>query len=359
MKLAILSVLGGLGISVLGVVGSDAGLMLQDCHKIDPSHQIIKRCPKNEMQETRRLAQWCRSCRRRGACAIKYGYNMSRVSKEKLNRICECIAVVQQRPIYIIANSVLESQNIAVALDHGANAIEIDVTAWGTTWWADRSGNSFSWGDSVEEMFKTIAQLVKAGRYIGFVWLQIQNPNYCKASEQRSCSVGGLRDLVHRHLWRIPVPVLYAFPRNFYSSEDSGALEVTENLLPYEAVAFDGHSQPVQLTFGQLGPGDERKRVMTDGYFDWATGFWPWRDEISDFVKGQAFQRVFGWTYAGGRPHLLDAMMDTGIDGIVYGFKHTAYYEHEWVRRAAQEVREWIYRHPYRARVATKGDVPW
>ncbi|PHH66631.1 hypothetical protein CDD81_6468 [Ophiocordyceps australis] len=352
MKLTLLSVF------TLTLFGATA-LMLQDCQKLDPSNLLIKSLPSNATLETQRLAQYCRQCRRHDACTSSHGYNRCKVPWQKFIHICQCVAAVQQRPIYLIAGSVLESKNIAVALDHGANAIEIDATAWERSWWADQAGNIFSRGDSMEDLLKTIAKLVQQGRYIGFVWLQIRNPDYCNLVTHRTCAVNGLRDIVHRHLSRLRVPVLYGFPRNYNNELVGGGSDTADNLLPHEALAIQGLSSVVQHSFDDMGLSNERLRVITDGYFDWATGFWPWRDDIAQSVKSQAFQRVFAWTYAGGRTDNLDSMMDTGIDGIVYGFKHTAYYAHTNVRNAAQEIKQWINSHPHRARLATKGDVPW
>src|SRR4051794_13035771 len=52
------------------------------------------------------------------------------------------------QPFYLIAHRVLTTQGIYDALSHGANAIELDVSATKQEWYADHDDTPFTRGDT-------------------------------------------------------------------------------------------------------------------------------------------------------------------------------------------------------------------
>lgn len=119
----------------------------------------------------------------------------------------------QQRPTWAIAHRVLTRGGVTKALEHGANAIEIDATAWRDGWWADHDGTLTSYGDRMTDMFGQLVEEKRAGRHIAFVWLDIKNPDWCSSSDPkwRHCSVAALRDLARARLQSEGIRVLYGF----------------------------------------------------------------------------------------------------------------------------------------------------
>jgi len=86
--------------------------------------------------------------------------------------------------------------------------------------------------------------------------------------------------------------------------------------------------------------------------------------ELAKAVTSEKFGRVFSWTLVAGLPYvnniLLDILLgDADIDGIIYGFMNTHYYDHRETRMAAKDIIDWITRHPDKRYIATQNDKPW
>ncbi|OGM49327.1 phospholipase D precursor [Aspergillus bombycis] len=61
-----------------------------------------------------------------------------------LHLLNQTLASATQRPIYAVAHRVLRNEAVTAALSHGANALEVDLTAWYFDWWADHDGKLFT-----------------------------------------------------------------------------------------------------------------------------------------------------------------------------------------------------------------------
>ncbi|KAL9032078.1 MAG: hypothetical protein Q9214_008120, partial [Letrouitia sp. 1 TL-2023] len=143
-----------------------------------------------------------------------------------------------RRPLYVIAHKVLTENGVDVALKHGANALEMDMTAWNEGWWADHDHKPHSRHRDARDLFKHVAKRRKEGQNIQFVWLDIKNPDYCDLDDKKwvVCSIKGLRKLAREILEPAGVKVLYGFMK----SGRKAFKHVRDHLNANEAINYDG-----------------------------------------------------------------------------------------------------------------------
>ena len=269
-----------------------------------------------------------------------------------------------QRPIYAIAHMVLDTQGMKDALSNGANALEIDLTAW-KNWWADHDGTETSAGDTARTLFENVAKERNAGQNIPFVWLDIKNPDYC-STEDANCGIKGLRDLSRELLEPAGVRVLYGF---FHTETSSAYQFIADSLNDNEAVVlsgeagevadmYDGVSFPVNqriMDYGWTELEHEFGDCQEDGYYTCTE-----LRQAADLRDQGIFGRVFGWTSTVNQGSLVGKLMgDAGVDGIIYGFHTTRYYDHPDIRAPADDITGWVSDHFDTHRMATNSDVPW
>ncbi|KAM0415977.1 hypothetical protein ACHAPT_013076 [Fusarium lateritium] len=271
------------------------------------------------------------------------------------------------RPFYAIAHRVLTVGGARDAAEHGANAIEIDMYAWSAGWWADHNGTPTSYGDTAEDMFKSIANLRREGKPILFVWLDIKNPDYCNPGipSERKCSIDALRDLARLHLEPVGVRVLYGF----YGStvEKPAYRRVFEGLNNNEALNINGELPEVTEAFQRNGEPEKSRRVMSYGYYNLPFEFGNCQEpsyytctELRKGAEADSFGQVFGWTAAAGQNGLVDALVsNAGVDGIIYGFQMTYYYDHADTRSAIASIRDAVSRLPGKRYLSGLEDKPW
>lgn len=276
---------------------------------------------------------------------------------DKASALDEDADIAAQQPIYVIAHRVLTTQGVRDALSHGANAIEIDMYAWKSGWWADHDGLAKSGNTTAKDMFIEIANQRRAGKPVTFVWLDIKNQDWCdpNSSKWRYCSVAGLRDLARDHLEPAGVRVLF----KFYGPEGTGYKTIVDGLNKYEAASLDGDSKDVLFSFDKNGPKAQSQRVMSKGLFNMKFNWDIIFRELKTASQSQRFGKVFGWTIQAEQEWYVDKMMGAGVDGLIYGFEKTYYYDHTWTRSACQDIIRWVEKNSGSKRVATINDTPW
>ncbi|KAL8794723.1 MAG: hypothetical protein Q9195_002677 [Heterodermia aff. obscurata] len=273
--------------------------------------------------------------------------------------------VVSPRPFYVIGHRVLEKQAVYDAINNGANALEIDMTAQLAGWWADHDGNLFSRGDTAQTMFETIAALRDAGKPISFVWLDIKNPDAYSpfVPGHKKGSINALRNLARQILQPRGIRVLYGFS----NSKSYAYRSLQGKLNSYEAINLNGETQEVLQGFQTQGPEQVEKRVMSYGYFHLPFEFGDCYEkdyytctELRQAVQARQFAKVFAWTSAVGQGQYVDKLLGlAGVDGLIYGFKTAMYKDVEDNRAAAQDIIQWVENHPHLRYIATNDDTPW
>ena len=273
------------------------------------------------------------------------------------------------RPFYMIGHRVLVKQGIYDAIKHGANAVEIDMTAdRDGGWWADHDNVPGSRGDAARTMFEAIAAARKAGKNITLVWLDLKNPDRCFPYDEnlRYCSIFALRDLAREILEPLGIRVQYGFYRD--TMMGNAWRIIRNNMTSNEALNVDGKTRDVIKAFENCAPPIQQpQRVMSNGLFHLRTLFGNCNEkdrytctELRQAVESRYFGKVFGWTSSKGQADLVDKLLGrAGVDGLIYGKPINMYKDDEECRAAAQDIIRWVQDHPDRAYFATNNDPPW
>ncbi|OAX79445.1 hypothetical protein ACJ72_06236 [Emergomyces africanus] len=284
-----------------------------------------------------------------------------------------------KRPTYAIAHMVLDRKGVTDAIRNGANSVEIDIAAYKEGWWADHDIRGKSWGDSLEDMFKSIA---KKHQHISFVWLDLKTPNMCsgkscnkdvldpsKCKSNDKCSMQSLQNLAQKILQPTGVRILYGFFGA--GSTDSAAFNYIQgNLKAGEAVCLSGEVDNVLNVYKTKGNRVKpQQKVMDYGYTELSKGFGNCKEKGYNTCAGLRngaeardkgnLQRVFGWTSRAGDGKRVAQLLDQAhVDGIIYGFAVTRYYSHPESERAAKDITQHVQNSSTRY-MATGADKPW
>lgn len=267
------------------------------------------------------------------------------------------------KPLYAIAHRVLTSKGVKDALEMGANAIEIDMQPWKRSgWWADHDGLAASAGDKAKDIFATIASERKKGKSVGFVWLDIKGPDHCSPDHPR-CSFAVLRNLAREILEPEGIHVLYGF----YGANGDAYKSIQGDLNDLEAVNVNGEASEVKDAFAKYGPTDVNKRTMAYGYYNLAFQFGNCQEKsyntCTELRQGAESKKdigkVYGWTNAVGQSDYVNKLLDVGVDGLIFGFKATHFYDHASTRSAFADIKNWVDAHPQFRYLATVNDKPW
>ncbi|KAH8429842.1 uncharacterized protein LDX57_007513 [Aspergillus melleus] len=286
------------------------------------------------------------------------------------------------RPIYAIAHRVLTPSSLTAALTHGANALEIDLTAHKYGWYADHDNTLCSARSTAEALFNAIASAHTTDKSnpnpISFVWLDIKNPDECDPG--RACSIEALRDLARDVLLDAGIAVLYGF----YAQETSRGFQVLSgDLWEREAVVLSGDVRDVVGWFDEGGSNSSdvkpKQRVMDYGAVELTEEGFGTCDSTTSSSDGgddegvcsvlkQGSQArddgqigsVMAWTTDEGEGWMVEKMLgEAGVDGIIYGLSSGEYADEESVLAAYLDIEDYVQKHPDEMRMATAEDVPW
>ncbi|MFJ9467739.1 PI-PLC domain-containing protein [Streptomyces caniferus] len=283
-----------------------------------------------------------------------------------------------QRPTWAIAHRVLTTGGVTRALENGANALEMDATAWHKGWWADHDGTLTSYGDPMSAMFDQVAKEHEQGRHASFVWLDMKNPDWCDSNDPkwRHCSVAGLRDMARKKLESKGIRVLYGF----YGKEGgSGWKTALADLNSKEAVSFSGDYAQVRDGFAEHGPNvPGNQRVMDNGLFNMALKFGSIRKELEAGRKARDAGELgltVGWTVGKGDGDRAATLLDASggsaaVDSLIYGNRMSCYpdgvsgpkgcgTDDSAVRESLSYITDYVKAHPDTRRMATPRDIPF
>ncbi|MFH8406979.1 phospholipase [Streptomyces sp. NPDC018019] len=289
-------------------------------------------------------------------------------------------AADQRHAIYAIAHRVNTLDGVDAALNHGANAIEIDVCAWWNpnewrAWHDCSSAGDNRYGTSFDSMLDRIVSNANSGRRLALVWLDIKDPNYCGEAQNRGCSVAGLRDKAQR-LTAAGIQVLYGFYEyhggNTPDVGGRGWKSLEGKLGQLEGITTTGTRDQVQNAFNRSGSGfPTGRRVMDYGDNNIAKGFGNCTEAgyntCAELKKGAAdrsagrLAATLSWTTTYNDPWYVDKLLgDARVDGIIAGygnFTGEREYDNGWqCANAIKHLRDWVNSHSGTHRMANSGD---
>ena len=269
-----------------------------------------------------------------------------------------------RRPIWMIAHKCLTTQGVDDAIKNGANAVEMDLTAYKEGWWAQHPGET--WHDNIRDLFDHIAAKKTGGANIQWVWLDIKTPD---AFSDGFGSIQGLQKLVREHLLPHGVTALYGFAVGSGNALDY----IKKTLSSAEGINYDGSSDNSKEN---KTPKDTIK-ALEDVKVDHRVGSYGWdllshsfgdcteKDfytctELRQAKTSKNWATVLGWTATTetGDTGFVDKLFnDAKVDGMIYGYSSDLYHDSADSRLAAKEITDWIDAH--QADVKLADSLPW
>ncbi|ODA77908.1 hypothetical protein RJ55_06511 [Drechmeria coniospora] len=242
----------------------------------------------------------------------------------------------------------------------------MDATAWPDGWIACHDeGVVESRGDSMKAMFRAVADQRRAGKNMIFVWLDIKNADRYSPTDSSNgdSTILALRQLAREILEPAQVRVLYGFQYPGGVAYDLIRAGLDDN----EAINLNGNATVVNHRFETHGHVDIKQRIMSYGWSDLPFEFGNCFEhayftctELRQAEESKRFGQVYGWTLDAGQEEYAKHMLgDANVDGIIYGFRQTHYYDHEDTRSAIRDITRWLENNPARRYLATARDMPW
>lgn len=251
--------------------------------------------------------------------------------------------------LYAIAHKVLDNAGVDAAIKHGANALEMDMTAWKEGWWCDHDGTANSWHASTEDQFKYVASKKAGGANLQWIWLDIKTPDFCDLDDSTKdvCSIKGLQKLARDILHPAGVRTLYGF-----GAPDGKAFKyVRGDLTENEAINEDNSAQKTpRQVLGDFGDVKRNQKIGSYGDDDLFKGFGDCTEpskntctELRIAKESGHWGKVFGWTVAQGQDNMVDKMFGQAkVDGTIYGHEQDLYNDDQWTQAAAKSIHDWI-----------------
>ncbi|KAL6853046.1 hypothetical protein ACO1O0_007597 [Amphichorda felina] len=286
-----------------------------------------------------------------------------------------------QRVIYDVAHKVLRVDGLHAALDNGANAIEIDLTAYpngndvdpAPKWWIDHASGGKSLGDPADVLIPAIGD-EGAGK-LAFVVFDIKTPQDCPVDDE-ACGMAGVVNMA-RDLNDKGIGVVYGFI-NPSAADKDGWRYVMKNIEHDTAVRITGLTPDVMQAYGDFGSAiPYEKRIIDYGNPDLykeKPGFGECKriddygDDICPSLAHAVEERDNGqigpvmlWTVGSSDDDgkWTAEALDMGIDGVVYGYGHEEYKGDERNLKARGHITNWVDANGDKARMAGPDDRPW
>lgn len=264
------------------------------------------------------------------------------------------------KPFYAIAHRVLTVDGVKDACTHGANAIEIDFTAWPSGWYADHDGSANSAGGTARDVLQAVADQRTAGKPVTFVWFDIKDADYCDADDPtwEHCSVIALRDLAREILQPVGVRALYGFYGT--SGQYNAYSRIADGVNSNEAVNLDGSQSYAQQGFDSAGPAAYSQRIYSWGDDTISNDFAGKVSGLETAVTSGKFGKVFSWTTRQGDAQYVNQLLDPiKVDGIIYGHGGANYDDSDNVKSAFKDLTSAVNSNSGQYHLATSNDNPW
>lgn len=311
---------------------------------------------------------------------LKSALSAATVLLATLTATCNAAAIQPRRdsdrPFYAIAHRCLSKADIDLAVEHKANAIETDMTAW-TKWYADHDGTGHSEKATAEDLFKHIAEKKKDGANIKFVWLDIQNSDWCGKDVKDKCKMEDLMDLARENLGKNGIAVVYGFyhgtptrtgvpyKHEVELTKDSRGFKVVRtSLRDNEAITINSNIyKDVSDDWKNKYKGNPvRKQIFDSGQVLLKSDHWERTfDELKKATldRENVVNRVIAWTANSDDETQLRKLMDLGVDGIAYGNAEHDYSDDEYkdtVKKSRDQISKYLDDHKDQYRIHLAGE---
>ena len=266
----------------------------------------------------------------------------------------------------MIAHKRLTTQGVDDAILNGANAVEMDLTAYQEGWWAQHTGET--WHDPLGTLFDHIASKKDEGANIQWVWLDIKTPDAFGVIDGFGF-IQGLQKLVRDKVLPHGVTALYGFA----VGSSPASTFVKQSLTSPEAINYDGsnddRSQNVtpKQSIKSLQDVAITRRVSLYGWDYLKNSFGDcFESDFYTCTKLRQTKTSKNWATVLGQIAITETS-DTNfvnnlfnnakVDGKINGYSRDMYHNSTDSIAAAKEIQDWIQAH--NTDVKLTDPMPW